>query len=90
LVALTVGVATTPNVELTATVEEGDDVRVTGENALSVTLSSNAYVPPAIRVFAAIEHVAAAPTAAPLPLLMAQLVAATYGRPFTDTSHCQE
>ena len=67
-VALTAGAAGGVRVELTVTVDEADDVNISGVDALSVTLSSNAYVSPAINVPAAMLHVCVEWAEAPSPL----------------------
>jgi len=66
------------------------DVCVTGDDALSVTRSSNAYVFPAVKLFAAMEHVSNEPAAALDPLFTAHCVAGAKAPPLTETSHCQE
>jgi hypothetical protein len=73
-VALTLGVKGAVRALLTVTVDEGDEVTDSGEDAPSVISSSKAYVEPTVRVLAEMLQVSVAPVEAPAPLLNAHWV----------------
>lgn len=53
---------------------DGEEVSVSGVDALSVTRSSKEYVSPAVRMLPGSAQVSAAPPAAPVSLLVAHKV----------------
>jgi hypothetical protein len=65
------------DVFVTVTVGVAAEVCVSGDNELSVTRSSNAYVSPAVSGSAVMEHVTVAPELAPAPLFTTHCVAGT-------------
>ncbi len=86
-VALTDGAPGAVSIEATVTVEDAAEVWVSGVFALSVTCNSKVYVSPAVSVLPGMSQVTVAPAEAPVPLLTAHWVVATYVPPFTDTHH---
>jgi hypothetical protein len=86
----TVGVDGVEMGAATVTVDVAEDVADSGVEALSVTLSSNEYVWPAVSVPDAMAHVSVAAAPAPVPLFVVHWVASTKEPPLSDTNHCHE
>jgi len=87
-VALGVGAAGGTSAVLVRTIAEPAEDADSANVALSVTLSSKEYAPPAARTFADRTQDSASPPLAPVPPFVAHRAAGPYGPPLIEISHC--